>query len=121
MTFLAKLGSFLAKAVAIAAGVGPLVQPFLGSHAGVAPQVVNDLTQIGQVVLQAETLIQTPGSGPQKLQAASPLVGQIIRTSELVAGHRIANEALFLQGATKVTDGLADVLNSIDAGAAKQA
>ena len=31
MTFLKRLGTILAKGVAIAAGVGPMVRPFLGS------------------------------------------------------------------------------------------
>lgn len=116
MTFLKKLGSVLAKVLAIAAGIGPLVVPFLGQ--GKAAQegatVVNDLTSIGQVVVQAEAMIQAPGSGAQKLAASEPLVAQIIMTSQMVSGHKIANPDLFTQGATKITSGVADILNSLD-------
>jgi len=117
MTFLSKLGKVLATIVniaSVAAGVGPILQGFLGSKASaVVGTAVNDLTAIGQTVLSAETIIQTPGSGATKLAAATPLVAQIIQTSELVAGHKIANEALFIQGSQKITSGVADVLNAL--------
>lgn len=119
MTFLAKLGSFLAKGIALLAGLGPLIAPWLGSSAakveGTVTNVVNDLTSIGQVVLQVEAIIQTPGGGAAKLSAATPLVMQILKTSELMSGHQIGNETLFAQGAAKVASGIADVLNSMKA------
>jgi hypothetical protein len=122
MTFLAKLGQFLAKAVAIAAGVGPLVAPYLGAKGQAIEQTaVNDLTSIGQVVVQAEALIQAQGNGATKLAAATPLIQQIVQTSELVSGHKITNETLFTQGCSKITSGVADVLNSLDPGAVKTA
>lgn len=116
MSFLSKLGNVLARIVGIVTGIGPLVEPFLGSGkaATVTGTVVNDLTSIGQVVVQAEALIQGTGTGATKLAAATPLVAQIILTSEMVSGKKIANDALFIQGAGKVTSGIADVLNAID-------
>lgn len=121
MTFLSKLGSILLKVVAIATGIGPLVEPFLGSGkaAAVAGTVVNDLTSIGQVVVQAEALIQGTGTGATKLAAATPLIAQIIMSSEMISGKKIANNPLFLQGAGKVTSGIADVLNAISPDEAK--
>jgi hypothetical protein len=115
MTFLAKLGSFLAKAVAIAAGLGPLIQPFLGSGkvAEYTPVVLNDLTQVAQVVTSAEAMIQTPGSGASKLAASTPLVLQILRTSQAFSGKKIANEGLAEQGASKIVSGVADFMNAI--------
>ena len=121
MTFLSKLGKVLATIVniaGIAAGIGPILGSFLGSKvqagvATVAGKIVNDLTAVGQTVLMAETMIQGTGTGAMKLAAATPLVAQIIQTSELVAGHKIANEALFIQGSQKVTSGVADILNAL--------
>lgn len=121
MTFLSKLGKVLATIVNVAgvfAGIGPIISSFIGSGVSskvgqVIGTVTNDLTSIGQVVVQAEAMIQTPGSGATKLQAATPLVAQIIQTSEMLSGHKIANEALFIQGSTKVTSGIADILNSL--------
>lgn len=114
MTFLKKLGTILANFAGIAAGIGPIIKPFLGSAAPIADTAINDLTAIGNVVVSAEAILQTPGSGAAKLQAAAPLVAQIIQTSQLLSGKKIANQALFQQGCTKITDGTADILNSLN-------
>jgi hypothetical protein len=116
MTFLAKLGKFLAQGISMAAGIWPLVSPIFGSNAKVqatGTTVINDLTTIGQVVVQAEALIQGAGTGPQKLAAATPLIVNIVKTSELVSGHQIANESLFIQGCTDLTNAVAEILNSL--------
>ena len=122
-SFLKNLGSSLVKVVAIASGVGPIIQPFLGSGkpATVAASVVNDLTSIGQVVLQIETAFAavTGSTGVQKLQAAIPLVSNIIKTSELVVGKKIANQVLFTQACQEYTQATVDLLNSIDQSEAK--
>lgn len=125
MTFLKKLGQVLLKIVGIAAGVGPVIQPFLGSGAAATTTatVTNDLTAIGSVIVQIETAFAAiPGStGAQKLQAAIPLVGNIIKTSELVTGKKIANEAMFTQAITEYAQATVDLLNSLDEGAVKTA
>lgn len=122
-SFLKKLGGFLAKAVALAPGIGLLVKPFLGS--GRASQIIdvaeNDLTQIAQIVTMVEATIQAPGSGADKLKAATPLVLQILRSSQAFAGKKIANEALAEEGAAAVVDGIAKFMNAIDPGEAKTA
>jgi hypothetical protein len=116
MTFLAKLGSFLARGIALLTGLTPLISPLFGSRgqaaAGVATTVVNDLTAVGQVVVSAEALLGA-GTGPAKLAAAAPLIANIVKTSELVSGHQIANEALFIQGCTDLTHAVAEILNSL--------
>jgi hypothetical protein len=119
VTFLSKLGKYLAEGIAVFAGIEPLVAPLFGSNTkvtGTLSTVVNDLNQIGQVVVQAEALIQTPGSGAQKLAAAAPLVANIIKTSELVGNHKIKNETLFIQGCTDMTNAVAEILNALDSG-----
>lgn len=127
MTFLKKLGLVLAKGAAVATGIWPLVSGFFGSGAASQKTVeyidkgINDLNQIGSIVVQTEALIQTPGSGAAKLAAASPLVANVIRTSELISGKKIANETLFLQGSSKIADGMADILNSLHPDAAQTA
>lgn len=122
MTFLQKLGKVLGTVVniaGIAAGVGPVLQSFLGSAApkvaSTIGTVTNDLSAIGGIVVQAEAMIQASGSGIQKLAAATPLVANIIQTSELISGKKIANETLFIQGSQKITSGMADILNSLHA------
>jgi hypothetical protein len=118
MTFLKRLGQVLAQGIAVAAGIWPLAGQFFGAKGQqVATTVINDLTQIGGIVTQVEAIIQTPGSGAVKLQAAVPLVVNIVKTSEMVSGHKIANETLFIEGCTDITSGVAKILNSLDAGA----
>ena len=120
MTFLAKLGLYLAKGIAVLSGLTPLISPLFGSKAqqasNVASTIVNDLTAVGQVVVSAEALLGA-GTGPAKLAAAAPLVANVVKTSELVSGHKIANEMLFIQGCTDLTNAVAEILNSLDSGA----
>jgi len=115
VSFLKKLGKILANAAAIAVGIGPVIQPFLGSGkaASIAGTVTNDLTQVAQIVTTVEAVIQTPGSGAAKLAAAVPLVKGIIQSSELVIGKKVANEALFEQACTEYTQATVDLLNSL--------
>lgn len=121
MTFLKKLGALIVNAAGIAAGVGPLIQPFLGAGAKVEAVVVNDLTQLAQIVTMAEAFFQSPGSGPAKLAASTPMVLQILRSSQVFVGKQITNEPLAEQGAAKIVSGLADFMNAIHADAAQKA
>lgn len=124
LTFLSKLGSLLAKGLAVATGVWPLVSGLFGSSTKVqqaVPTVINDLTSIGQIVVQTEAIIQTPGSGASKLAAATPLVANIVKTSEMLAGHSIANETLFITACQNLTSAVADILNSLSPDTAKTA
>lgn len=116
MTFLKKLGLALAKGLQIAAAVGGVALPFFGNSkaAQVAGVVESDFVQAGSIITGVEAVLQTPGSGAQKLAAATPLMASFIKSTELVAGKKIANEALFIQGSGKMSDGMADILNSLD-------
>lgn len=116
MTFLKKLGQILASIAGVAAGVGPIIGPFLGSGkaASAVNTGINDLTAIGSVVLEIETALQGQ-AGTAKLAAAIPLVGNIIKTSELVVGKKVADEAKFTIAIQEITQGMVDLLNSIHA------
>ena len=117
MSFLKKLGLVLASVASTALGIGPIVAPLLGGGTratGVVSTVTNDLTLIGSVIAQVETIFAgEDGTGPQKFKAAVALVGPIIRTSQLVAGKKIADESKFKDGINGVTQGIVDVLNSL--------
>lgn len=118
LTFLSKLGKIIAAAAGIATGIGPLIYPLLGSAAGKAHDAigtaVNDLNSIGQVVVQVEAVLQGSGNGAAKLAAATPLVIQILKTSQILSGKQIANNDLFAKAAQEITSGVADLLNSIN-------
>lgn len=120
MTFLKKLGQILFKLLAVATSIGPIITPFLGSGKSgqIATTGINDLTSVGQVVVQIETAMQG-AAGTAKLAACIPLVGNIIRTSELVAGKKIANETLFTTAVQEYTQATVDLLNAIHGDEAK--
>ena len=124
MTFLSKLGSLLARGIAVLTGLAPIIAPLFGSKAqqaaGVVTTATNDLNAVAQIVVTTEALIQTPGSGAAKLAAAAPLVVNLVKGSEIVSGHKIANETLFIQGCTDLTNAVAEILNSLDAGGVQQ-
>ncbi len=125
MNFLKKLGTILANVAGAAVGIGPIIQPFLGSgKAGqIETKAVNDLTSIGSLVVTIQAAFASvPGAtGAQKLQALVPLVANIVKTSEMVAGKKIADEARFTLGNQEIAQGVYDVLSSIHEDAAKQA
>jgi len=56
-----------------------------------------------------------PGSGAKKAEALLPLSAEVIATSEIVAGHEILDQALYLQGVLKIQDGTHDILKSLKA------
>ena len=118
MTFLKKLGQVLAKSLTIAGevtGLFPFIQPLLGSGkaAQVTGTVVNDFNAMLQQVTTIETALQGK-PGTEKLTAAIPLISNVIKTSEAVAGKKIANEALFTQACQEFTQATVDLINSID-------
>lgn len=113
MSFLKKLGTILANAAGIAIGIGPLIKPFLGAGAPIADTAINDLTQVAQIVTMVEAVVQTPGSGAAKLQAATPLVLQVLKSSQAFSGKKIANEALAEKGAADVVTGIVEFMNAI--------
>jgi hypothetical protein len=118
MSFLKKLGMVLAGVASTALGIGPIVQPLLGGGSGKAANVIatvtNDLTAIGSVIAQVETIFAgQDGTGPQKFKAAIALVGPIIMTSQLVSGKKILDPQKLKDGIAGVTQGMVDVLNSL--------
>jgi len=123
MSFLKKLGQVAATLGSIALGIGPLAVPLFGSKGDTATGIINtaanDLTLIGQVIVQIETALQGK-SGAEKRDAAVRLIGPIIRTSQMVSGKKIADPALMESGIGKITDGMVDVLNAIHEDAVKQ-
>jgi len=117
MTWLKKYGLAVLKFIGQVVGVLP---QYLSSATATGTTLGDTLAKIGQAVATAEVMIgalsdPNAKTGADKLRAATPIVAQLVQTSELLTGKKIANEALFIQGCTKITDGTADVLNSLKA------
>lgn len=114
MSFLKTLGKILSVGEEVAGVFFPILRPFLGS--GKAAQVVttgvNDFTAIGSVITGVEAAFQTPGSATVKLQAALPQVANIVRTSEMLIGHKVYNEPEFVAGNQDLINALVRILNS---------
>lgn len=115
MKFLSKLSLIFAKGLQLVGLFQPAIQQ-INPQAGQAVQIVSqDLTQVFGAVVDAERIgeaLKLPG--PQKLQAAIPLIGDIILKSSALANHKVKNQELFDQGLAKVADGSADIVNSLD-------
>lgn len=115
MGFLKKLGQILVRATEIAVGIGPIASQYFPAQAGVITTVVNDLTAVGQAVVQAEVFGQALGlPGPDKLKAAIPAALQIFRQSQIVHGRKVKDEAKFTAAVAQITGGVADLLSSLD-------
>lgn len=109
---------------ATALGIGPLVAPLFGSKgqqvSGAIATGVNDLTAIGSLITTVEVAFQNqPTSGPLKLAAAINLIGPLLKTSEMVSGKKIADDALFTKGTAELAQAVVDILNSLDQDAVK--
>lgn len=114
MSFLKKFGEFILRATEIVVGFAPVAAATFPGEAGAIQVVSRDLSQIAGVITTVEAIGQTLGQpGPQKLQAAAPLVAQVILQSSILVDHSIADPGLFQKGAQKIADGMADVLNSL--------
>lgn len=116
MTFLKKLGSIIASVSNIFLGFAPLLQKELPQSAGVLQVVSKDIAAIADAVVNAEALGQMQGmTGAEKAKYLAPLVAQIILSGTIVAGKKIDNQALFLQGCGNLGGAVADILNSLHA------
>jgi hypothetical protein len=121
LTFLKKAGQIILEGAQIFTGFAPFLTSAIPHSQGLVTTVSKDLSQVADAVIQAEAIGQALSlPGPQKLQAAAPLVSQILIDSSIVAGKQIAQPDLFKQGSQKIADGMADVLNSLHPDSATQ-
>lgn len=114
MTWLKKVGLALNKGLQIVGVFQPAVEMFYPGAARKVEVVSQDLAQIGEVIAATEAVGAALGlPGTDKLTAAAPAVAQVILRSAVLADKQIADPALFQRGASKVADGMADILNSL--------
>jgi len=96
----------------------PQMTAVVESSAGQPIPILDKLSQIWSLVKTAEVMIgkvMGPGSGPQKAAAIAPSVAQIVMSSEIVAGKRIAPDklALFNQKCQELGGIVADIGNCL--------
>ena len=116
MTFLKKLGQWIAAGIKLELGLAPLIQAAYPAASGTIAQVGNELTQLASVIVTVESIGALEGlPGDQKVRMAGPLIGQLIQQSSLMAGKEIADGPKFAQACQTIAGGLADLLNSLKA------
>src|SRR6266699_3536643 len=121
MNFLIKAASILIKITSILDGFAPLVPAATPGVPAVLGTVQSELTQMFNVVVQAEVfgqVLKTPG--PDKARAAAPALAQLILTSTFFSNKKIADPTKFQAAVTAMGGNLADILNSLDHSAADE-
>lgn len=114
MKFLSKLASVAQKVGQVIGIFGPMIQMTVPSSGAVVGKIIDTSEKLTAVIVSAELSGQALGlPGPDKLKLAAPNIAQVILGSAAIAGRKIANPVLFTQGATKIGDGWADILNSL--------
>ena len=115
-SFLKKLGLALFNFAKAESPIGEFLSPFFkGSSNKVVQEagvVLGDITQMSQQAVTIETALQGQ-SGTAKLTALIPLVGNIVKSSEAIAGKKIANEDLFTKAVQEDAQATVDLLNSL--------
>ena len=118
VTFLKKAGALLVNTVSVI----ELGYPILGRlipKAGqeMAATVVHDLEQFSGVVTTIEEIgaaIPAGLTGEQKFAAALPGITRAIAASSVMAGKKIADQALFKKACGEYAQATVDMLNSLD-------
>jgi len=116
ISFLKKAGQVLANVGAIEVGLEPIFKSGL-------PQIPGIQGGIDKIDLIFKSILATEGqfqaafgeakNGPQKLLAASSLVGPVLATVDTIRGKAIADEAAYIKAVQTITGGIADLLNSL--------
>ena len=114
MKFLSKVAQYFAQGLRVLGIFAPVVETVLPQASGTIQTVSQDLTDIGNVIVDVEQVGTALAlKGPDKLKAAALLVADVILKSSMLANHKVANPDLFNQGCTEIAGGMADVINSL--------
>lgn len=114
MGWLKLIGLGIVKGAQIFTGFSPMVKAHLSDKGDAVVDHFNDtLNQAAMIVVQVEAIgAALKLTGNQKLEAATPLITQLILKSDLMIGKKIDNQALFTEGVQNIVDGVVKVLNS---------
>lgn len=119
MTWLKKVGQFLVEGISRVMEWFPFLAPLTPLTQGSTKNIESDLGAIQNIIVAVESILTAPGSGAAKLTAAVPLVKTFIQNSSILVGKNVANQTLFTTACTEITQGVVDLLNSIEPPSAK--
>lgn len=113
VTFLKKAGQVLSTIAMAEAGIAPVLEKTIPSATNVIDKM--DLIFKSVVATEGQFAAAYPGqqTGPQKLLAASSLVGPILSTVDTIRGKQIANEAAYTAAVQGIVTNVANLLNSL--------
>jgi hypothetical protein len=118
VTFLKKAGTLLVNAVSVIELGYPVLGKLLPAKVqGVADTVITDLEQFSGTVTSVEAMasaIPSGLTGEQKFAAALPGITRAVAQSSVLAGKKIADDALFQKACSEYAQATVDLLNSID-------
>jgi hypothetical protein len=114
LSFLKRAGQILANVAAAEAGLEPIFKAALPASAGATVDKL-DLIFKSVVATEGQFAAAFPAgqTGPQKLLAASALVGPILSTVDTIKGQPIANEAAYLKAVQAFAAAAADLMNAL--------
>lgn len=112
---LKKIGEVTLKVTEQLVGVEGIAALVFPQKADTIHQVVDKFEQLAGIVVTAEQMGAALAlGGPDKLKMATPLLGQVILQSQLLAGGRkIRDAAKFQAGVAALGGALADIMNSL--------
>lgn len=123
MTFLKKAGLDFLKVGSVVTGLQPyfdeagqIISAVKPSAAGTVSKIESELVQFNKQIVQVEAIsaaLSQPLPGPEKLQAAVPLIGQVVAGSALMVGKQIANPDLYNKAMQGFAQASADLANSL--------
>ena len=120
MNWLKVFGLAVVKAAEIVTGIVPLISGALPSSAATATAVASDFGKVANVIQTVEVgfaaISGADKSGSQKLQAATPLVKQVVLDwlqSGTLGSKKVKDQQAFDNACTALTSSFADLLNSL--------
>jgi hypothetical protein len=118
VSFLKKAGTLLVNGVSVVELGYPILGRMLPPKvAGVADVVVTDLEQFSSTVTSVEQIanaIPTGLTGEQKFKAVLPGITRAVAQSSVMAGKKIADQALFDKACSEYAQATVDMLNACD-------
>lgn len=119
VSFLKKAGTLLVNAVSVVELGYPVLGKLIPKQtAGTVETVITDLEQMSGVVTSVEAVaaaIPAGLTGEQKFAAALPGITRAVAQSSIMAGKKIADQALFQKACNEYAQATVDMLNSLDA------
>lgn len=117
MKLLTKIAKIAGKVTSTFLGLEDVIRGFIPDEKeGVLKPIKDTMLEVRDAIISVEVmatgLSQAP-TGEDKLRMAGPLVRDVILRSALVANKDIEDKDIFSRGVDKISDGMADVLNSL--------